>query len=64
MKEKFKQDKLKFERITNDDLVCKDCMSRYADSDNSGNTSKCEEFPEVKPSSVLTGGSCEYYVKE
>jgi hypothetical protein len=26
--EKFKKDQLKFERITNDDLVCKDCKKK------------------------------------
>ena len=39
--EKFKKDKLKFDLITNNDLVCKDCISKYEDKDMPCNTSKC-----------------------
>lgn len=49
----FKEgDKLKFVKITNDDLVCRDCIYRLND-----NTSECEWY-DVKPSKVLNGGKC------
>ena len=50
-------------RITNDDLVCKDCTFKYDDTVKLGNTSVCEKF-DVKPSEVLLGGDCIEYEKE
>lgn len=61
--EKFQNDKLSFERITNDDLVCKDCRNRFNDEEMPCNTSKCAKF-EVKPDEVLDGGDCTEYDKE
>lgn len=61
--EKFQNDKLSFERITNDDLVCKDCRNRFKDEEMPCNTSKCAKF-EVKPDEVLDGGDCTEYDKE
>lgn len=49
----FKEgDKLKFVKITNDDLVCRDCIYRF-----NNNTSECEWY-DVKPAKVLDGGKC------
>lgn len=50
-------------RITNKDLVCKDCLMRYDDSVIYGNTSICEVY-ESKPNKILLGGECNEYVKE
>lgn len=58
--EKFKKDQLKFERITNDDLVCKDCKKKYDDTLLPCNTSKCKAFV-MKPDGVLSGGDCIEY---
>ena len=58
--EKFKNDDLKFEQITNKDLICKDCKKRYDDTNMPCNTSKCEAF-NVKPNEVLDGGDCIEY---
>lgn len=55
--EKFKNDDLKFEQITNKDLICKDCKKKYDDTDLPCNTSKCEAF-DMKPDEVLDGGDC------
>lgn len=41
-----------------EDLVCKDCFHR------SGRTDICAEYQELKPFSVLDGGSCPHYKKE
>lgn len=61
--EKFKNDKLKFELIKNENLVCKDCRKKYDDTNMPCNTSKCEAF-EMKPNKVLDGGDCIEYVSE
>ena len=50
-------------RITNDDLVCKDCAFKYDDTIKLGNTSVCEKF-DVKPKEVLLGGDCIEHEKE
>lgn len=57
---KFQKDDLKFDLITNDDLVCKDCKNKYEDKDTPCNTSKCAKF-EIKPDEVLDGGECIEY---
>ena len=61
--EKFKNDELKFELITNKSLVCKDCKKKYDDTNMPCNTSKCEAFA-VKPNEVLSGGDCIEYENE
>ena len=61
---KFKNDRLKFGLIKNADLMCKDCMYRYDDSQVFGNTSRCEMYQERKPSEVLDGNECWLYDKE
>lgn len=50
-------------RITNDDLVCKDCIYKFDDSVKLGNTSVCDIY-DVKPVKVLLGGVCDEYLKE
>ena len=55
--EKFKNDKLKFVQIKNNDLICKNCRKKYDDTNVPCNTSKCEAFA-VKPNEVLDGGDC------
>ena len=52
-------------RITNSDLVCRDCLQRLDDNGPLyGNTSKCEAYPYCKPIEVLNGEECAEYVKE
>lgn len=51
-------------RISNDDLVCRDCVQRMDDGFIFGNTSRCEAYPVCKPIKVLQGGECSEYVKE
>lgn len=62
--EKFKKDKLRFNLITNNNLICKDCLYRYDDKDMPCNVSKCEIYQSMKPTGVLDGGDCDEYVKE
>lgn len=50
-------------RITNDDLICKNCLLRMDDTVVFGNTSRCERYS-VKPVEVLIGGGCSYFSKE
>ena len=61
--EKFKKDKLKFELIKNENLVCEDCRKKYDDTNMPCNTSKCEAY-EMKPNKVLNGGDCDEYESE
>lgn len=61
--EKFQNDQMKFELVTNKDLICKDCIKKYDDTELPCNTSKCEAF-DVKPDEVLDGGDCIEYAKE
>lgn len=51
-------------RISNDDMVCKDCLLRYDDSTINRNTTMCEAYPKLKPYDVLAGRGCDEYVKE
>lgn len=45
-----------FEPVTNDDLICKDCVYRLEGKD----VMVCEKY-DVKPESVLTEDQCEEY---
>lgn len=47
-------------RITNNDLVCKNCMHVFDDTVKLGNTSTCDKFT-VKPNQVLLGGDCDEF---
>ena len=64
MKRRIQSEAKAVRRITNDDLVCKDCVLRYPDAVIFGNVSKCEQYPESKPNEVLLGGKCDAYVEE
>ena len=64
MKKRIASEQLCMKRITNNDLVCKDCAFAYDDSVKLGNTSTCDKFT-VKPNQVLLGGDCdEHYNAE
>lgn len=60
MKKRIVSEQQCMKRITNDDLVCKDCTFAYDDSIKFGNTSTCDKFV-VKPNQVLVGGDCDEY---
>lgn len=62
MKKRIASEQLCMKRITNNDLVCKDCAFVFDDSVKLGNTSMCEKFT-VKPNQVLVGGDCDEYYK-
>lgn len=49
-------------RVTNDDMVCRDCINKVDDAVKYGNTSKCLRYG-VKPVGVMLGGKCEGYEK-
>lgn len=49
--------------ITNDRLVCKDCIYRFDDSIKRGNTTRCGAYLS-KPDKVLLGKDCDKYRKE
>lgn len=52
-------------RVTNDALVCRDCVYRWDDSTIYGNTSQCQQYPNYsKPNYVLVGYGCFKYKKE
>lgn len=50
-------------RVTNNDLVCKDCKYCYDDSIRYGNTSVCGIY-NAKPNKVLLGGKCTEFTKK
>lgn len=56
---KWSDEKLGFQTVTNEDLVCNDCVSAI----KKGPAGKCEKF-NVKPNKVLLGGECDEYEKE
>ena len=47
-------------RVTNKDLVCKDCIFVLDDSKKMRYTSQCRMYL-LKPSEVLLGGPCKVY---
>lgn len=61
--EKLKDEKLFMVRITNNDLICKNCQFRYDDKDIPANTSTCEWYM-LKPGEILDGGDCSLFEKE
>ena len=63
MEDRIKSEAWATGRITNQDLVCRDCSSKYDDRIKLGNTSTCKEYKE-KPNKVLLGGKCDKYKKE
>lgn len=60
---RIKSEQAAMRRITNNDLVCKDCLYRYDDTVKLGNTSVCEMY-NPKPNEVLLGEDCDLYDKE
>lgn len=58
--EKFRGDELKMERLTNADLVCRDCIFAFDDSKVPGNISKCGKYG-WKPAEIMLGGKCDEY---
>lgn len=58
MKKRIASEQQCMRRITNNDLVCKDCIFAYDDSVKLGNTSTCDKFT-TKPNQVLVGGDCD-----
>lgn len=60
MKKRIASEQQCMKRITNNDLVCKDCIFAYDDSIKLGNTSECDKY-NVKPNQVLLGGDCDEY---
>ena len=63
-KKKIESEQMTIVGIHNDNLVCMDCLLRYDDRRICGNVSRCEQYPEHKPQSVLDGGKCKCYIKE
>ena len=45
-----------FEPVTNEDLICRDCVYRL----EGGNVMICEKYNQ-KPDTVITEGECEEY---
>ena len=75
IEERIKNESMACKTIKNKNLVCKDCMFRFDDSDPRKNltyndegrlyapTSICEKYEE-KPNKVLLGKECDEYAKE
>ena len=63
MEDRIKSEARAITRVTNQDLVCKDCSNKYDDRIKLGNTSTCKEYRD-KPNKVLLGGKCDKYKKE
>lgn len=58
LKDKWSEEELRLNDITNDDMLCKDCMNKLEVA------SSCL-FYNVKPSKVIYGEKeCEFYEKE
>lgn len=58
-----KDEELKMEHITNDDLVCKDCRYKFNDKEMVSDTLKCYKFKFRKPKDILDGKYCLQYEK-
>lgn len=63
LERKWEDEKVTAKRVTNDSLICKNCIYRFDDSKFFGNTTKCEAY-ERKPNEVFTKKMCEKYQKE
>ena len=51
---KWSDDKLSFDEITNENLVCKNCIF----ANEKGPVARCKKF-NIKPNKVLLGGTCD-----
>lgn len=67
-KERIESEGRATSNISNNNLVCKDCIYRFNDKYDSRKTSVCEIYPDFpenyKPDKVLGGGKCDEYVKQ
>lgn len=63
MKERIESEARATMRISNKDLICRDCEFVLDDSEVFGNVSCCKIF-EVKPVNVLVGGECCSYKRQ
>ena len=63
MKERIESEARATMRISNKDLICRDCEFVLDDSEVFGNVSRCKIF-EVKPVNVLVGGECCSYKRQ
>lgn len=59
LKERIESESKAVMRITNDDLVCNNCLFVYDDAVKFGNTSKCAIYAS-KPNAVLLGEECKF----
>lgn len=57
MKKRIVSEQQGMKRITNDNLICKNCKYKFDDTVKLGNTSTCQMF-NVKPNEVLLGKDC------
>lgn len=63
LKKRIESESKAARRITNEDLICKDCRYVLDDSLRYGNTSKCLMYDE-KPNSIFLDNECLEYEKE
>lgn len=56
-------ERLKMVRITNQDLVCKDCVFVLDDTQVYGNVSRCKIF-KLKPNEIFSEDTCVAYRKK
>lgn len=63
MKKRIASEQQCAKRITNNDLVCNDCVFALDDSIKLGNTSMCQKY-DLKPNKVLLGDDCDEYEQE
>lgn len=61
--ERIRSEGLSTGRVTNEELMCKDCIYKFNDEKTFKNTSRCGAYT-VKPSKVLLGKPCDRYKKE
>lgn len=63
LKDRIKSESRTTSRITNKDLICRDCAYRLDNTKVYRNTSQCKAYIS-KPNSVYLGKGCEEYKKE
>lgn len=63
LKDRIKSESRTTSRITNKDLICRDCTYRLDDTKIYRNTPQCKAYIS-KPNSVYLGKGCEEYKKE
>lgn len=63
IEKRIKSEQQCMSRLTNDMLVCKDCVYKLDDSVKLGNTTRCLRYDD-KPNEVLLGGKCDGYSNE